>query len=113
MDLTKLEVVCLAIGITMTGAAAAVAIFSCWLLATKVEVRRHVLQSIQDGDGVTHQGDGRFVISLLLGLFSAWFTGCIVLVFIAENMVDPGHIAVMVLFITITFTLLGIAWKKQ
>lgn len=112
MELTKLEFICLIIGLVMTIATISVAVFFGWLLATKSEVRKHVLESVQDGDNVTHQSDGRYVVSLLLGIFSAWLTGCIMLVCLAENLVDPGHIFVITLFVGITFTLLGIAWKK-
>lgn len=110
--LSKIEASCFIIWCTMTAFTVGVACYAGWMMAVKEGVRQHVLQSVQDGDGVTHQSDGKFVVLLILGLFSAWITGSITLAFSGLNLLDVEHIAVISLFVGVTFTLLGIAWKK-
>lgn len=75
------------------------------------ELRKHVLESIQDGDNITHQQDGKFVVALILGLFSALFTANLTLAIIAFKELEWQHIAVISGFAGITFTLLGVSWK--
>lgn len=75
------------------------------------DLRKHVLESIQDGDNITHQQDGKFVVALVLGLFSALFTANLTLALIAYKDIEWQHITVMAGFAGITFTLLGISWK--
>jgi hypothetical protein len=76
-------------------------------------LRTHLLQSAQDGDNVTHWVDAKNVVYLILGLFSAWFTTDIAGLFVYSKMFDYGPMAFLGLFIAVSFTLLGIAWKKQ
>lgn len=75
------------------------------------ELRKHVLQSIQDGDDITHQRDGKFVVALILGLFCALFTGNLTLAIIAFTDLQVGYLGLIAGFAGITFTLLGISYK--
>jgi len=77
------------------------------------DVRNHILEAAQDGDRVTNWIDGKNVVSLVLGLINAWFTWNLILVFVYHKMFDTGPAALVGLMVTITFTLLGIAWKKH
>ncbi len=94
-----------------SGAVASVT-FVIWTLVRFEDMRRHALEAVQDGDHVTHWSDGKNVVSLVLGLFSAWFTMNITLAIIGTDRVNAEHIVLVSLFIGVTFTLLGIAWKR-
>lgn len=95
-----------------TGAVSSVT-FVIWSLVRFEDMRRHALEAVQDGDKVTHWSDGKNVVSLVLGLFSAWFTANITLAIIGTDRVDAEHIIMVSLFVAVTFTLLGIAWKRN
>jgi hypothetical protein len=75
--------------------------------------RNHLLQSAQDGDNITHWNDAKNVVYLILGLFAAWFTTDVGGLFLYSQMFDVGPMAFLGLFIAVSFTLLGIAWKKN
>jgi hypothetical protein len=77
------------------------------------QLRVHLLQSAQDGDNVTHWVDAKNVVYLILGLFSSWFTADIAGLFVYSKMFDVAPMAFLAMFITVSFTLLGIAWKKN
>lgn len=77
------------------------------------EFRSHLLHAAQDGDGITHYNDAKNVVYLILGLFSAWFTTDVGGLFLYNKMFEIGPMAFMGTFVAITFTLLGIAWKKH
>lgn len=95
-----------------TGAVLSVTVV-IWSLVRFEDMRRHALEAVQDGDKVTHWSDGKNVVSLVLGLFSAWFTANITLAIIGTDRVDAEHIIMVSLFVAVTFTLLGIAWKRN
>lgn len=87
--------------------------FVIWSLVRFEDMRRHALEAVQDGDKVTHWSDGKNVVSLVLGLFSAWFTCNMTLALVATDRIDAEHIALVTIFVAVTFTLLGIAWKRN
>ncbi len=111
--MTSYEVWCICVAVGMNISGACFVAFCCWLIVRFEEVRKHILQATQDGDNVTHWTDGKNVVSLILGLFSAWFTLNLIMVFVYHKMFDTGPGALVGLMVTITFTLLGIAWKKH
>lgn len=88
------------------------AAFVCYSILKFPSFRQHLLESAQDGDEVTHFSDGKNVICLVLGLFASWFTFDLACIFAYERLFDYGSMAFLILFVGITFTLLGIAWKK-
>jgi len=112
MKLDTYEVWCVSVAVGMNISVTLFAAFCCWLIVRFKEFRDHLLQAAQDGDNITHWVDGKNVVSLVLGLFSAWATFNIILLFVFHKMFDTGPGALVGLMITITFTLLGIAWKK-
>lgn len=73
--------------------------------------RKEILSAAQDGDEVTHSKDGKNVVYLILGVFSAWFTANVAGIFLYSKMFDYGPLALFGLLAGITFALLGIAWK--
>jgi hypothetical protein len=74
--------------------------------------REHLLESAQDGDGTTHWIDAKNVVYLVLGIFAAWFTCDIAFVFAYAEKFEVGALSFLGIFVAVTFTLLGIAWKK-
>ncbi len=106
------KVVCLCFDGLMNVGVVAIIVFVCWSIVRYEALRMHILESAQDGDKVTHWSDGKNVVSLILGLFSAWFTGNLTMIFVTYKMFEVGPGAVVTLFVAVTFTLLGIAWKK-
>ena len=74
--------------------------------------RKNIVQSIQDGDEVSHTKDAVNFTRWIQGILCSWFTGNIGLVIMYEKMFDPGSLTFLGMFIAVTFTLLGIAWKK-
>lgn len=106
------KIVCLVFDGMVNAAVVAVIVFVCWSIVQYEALRAHILESAQDGDKVTHWSDGKNVVSLILGLFSAWFTANLTMIFVTFKMFEIGPIAIVTLFIGVTFTLLGIAWKK-
>jgi hypothetical protein len=107
------EVWCVSVAVGSNMAVVFMLCFWCWMLVKFKEVRTHVLQAAQDGDNVTHWIDGKNVVSLILGLFNAWFTWNVILLFVFHKMFDAGPAALVGTMVAITFTLLGIAWKKH
>ncbi len=73
--------------------------------------RKELLSAAQDGDTVTHTKDGKNVVYLILGIFSAWFSANVAGILIYSKIFDYGALALFGLLAGITFALLGIAWK--
>lgn len=111
--MTDYEILVLLIMGIINVAVAASAAFIGHCILKFEDLRKHILQSVQDGDEITHKDDGKHVVYLILGLFSAWFTTDIAGLFLYKKMFDVGPMAFLGLFIGVTFTLLGIAWKKH
>jgi len=109
---TSYEVWCICVTIGLNVVVSCLITFACWLIVKFKDVRDHILEAAQDGDKVTHWTDGKNVVSLVLGLLSAWFTSNLIMIFVYNKMFEVGPGGLMLTMIGITFTLLGIAWKK-
>lgn len=112
MEFTRYEVWCISVTIGMNVVVALFVSFVGFLVVKFKEIRMHILEAAQDGDKVTHWNDGKNVVYLILGLFSAWFTSNLIMIFVYHRMFDAGPAALVGTMIAVTFTLLGIAWKK-
>jgi uncharacterized membrane protein YhdT len=110
--MTDYQILVLIIMSIMNTAVAITAAYVGYCLLKFEGFRKHLLQSAQDGDEVTHWVDAKNVVYLILGLFCSWFTTDIAGLFIYSQMFDLAPMAVLSLFIGVSFTLLGIAWKK-
>lgn len=75
--------------------------------------RNKMVESIENGDKVAHSQDAANFTRWIQGILCSWFTGNVALVFMYEKMFDVGPMGFLVVFIGVSFTLLGIAWKKQ
>lgn len=111
--MTDYQIVCVIFWAIMDTLVVAFICYVAWSVVKYETLRLHILQAAQNGDGVTHWSDGRNVVSLVLGLFSAWFTGNLVMLFVTYKLFDAGPAALVATFVAITFTLLQIAWKKN
>jgi hypothetical protein len=96
----------------MDALAGGIVVFSCYALVRFEKFRRALTQAIQDGDEVFHWTDAKAFGFFVAGWICALFTMNMALVFAFARMFDIGSGAFLTLFVGITFTLWGIAWKK-
>jgi len=111
--MTDYQILVLVIMFIMNIAVASTAAYIAYCILRFESFRRHLLQSAQDGDNITHWNDAKNVVYLILGLFSSWFTTDIAGLFVYSKMFDLGPMSFLGLFVAVSFTLLGIAWKKN
>lgn len=87
-------------------------VFVCYAMIRFKEFREGIVEAIQNGDKVYHWNDAKSFGFFIAGYLAAWFTMNIAGVFAYERLFDIGAMAFLGLFVAITFTLWGIAWKK-
>jgi hypothetical protein len=88
-------------------------VFTCYTVVRFKEFRDALTEAIQDGDKVFHWVDAKSFGYFIAGWLSAWFTMNVAFVFAYEKMFDLGPLGFLGMFIGVTFTLWGIAWKKN
>lgn len=110
--MTEYEISCVIVWAYMNIIVSALSIFIMRTVLKFPEFRKGLVQGIQDNDNAFHAADIDRTIFRICGLVSANFTMNIVGVCFYHKMFDIGPIAVITLFIGVTFTLFGIAWKK-
>jgi hypothetical protein len=76
------------------------------------ELRDSIKEAVQDGDKIFHWKDAKAFGSFVAGCLCAIFTMNLGGAFAMFRMFDLGSISFLSLFVGITFTLWGIAWKK-
>lgn len=92
--------------------AAGLCVFSCYAVIRFEKLRKAMAEAIQDGDEKYHWIDAKAFGFFVAGWICALFTMNMALVFAFAHMFDLGPMAFLGLFVTVTFTLWGIAWKK-
>lgn len=107
------EIVCVIITVAIDMAAGAFATFVCWCIIQFEEFRKHILESAQDGDKITHWSDGKNVVFLILGLFSGGATFNLLMVFVLFKMFDAGPYAIIGFMTTVTGAFLGVSLHKK
>jgi hypothetical protein len=98
--------------IFMDGLAAAMVVFSGYAVVRFPRLRKALEEAIQDGDEKYHWIDAKSFGFFVAGWISALFTMNMALVFAFARMFDLGPMGFIALFVAVTFTLWGIAWKK-
>ena len=96
----------------MDSIVAGIIIFFCYAVVRFKRLQDAMVESIQDGDEVYHTQDARHFGFYVAGALCALFTMNMALAFAFARMFDTGPMIFLGLFVTITFTLWGIAWKK-
>jgi hypothetical protein len=97
---------------TLNLAAAGFGVFGAYSIIRFAGFRDALKEAIQDADTKFHWIDAKSFSSFVAGWFSAWFTMNVGGVLLYEKMFEVGPMAFLGIFITVTFTLWGIAWKK-
>jgi hypothetical protein len=92
--------------------AAGITVFSCYAVIRFDKLRKAMAEAIQDGDEKYHWIDAKSFGFFVAGWISALFTMNMAIVFAFASMFDIGPMAFIGLFVGVTFTLWGIAWKK-
>lgn len=87
-------------------------IYVCYIILRFKEFREGLVQAIQNGDGIFHWIDAKSFGFFVAGWLSAWFTMNITFVFVYAKMFEIGPMSFIGLFVGVTFTLWGIAWRK-
>lgn len=109
---TDYQVLILAGAALMNMVCCGLVVYVCYVVIRFKEFRSGLTQAIQDGDNIFHWIDAKSFGFFVAGWLSAWFTMNIAWVFVYEKMFDVGPMAFVGLFIGVTFTLWGIAWKR-
>jgi hypothetical protein len=112
MNLTDYQILILLFQAVLNAVCAAIVVFVCYSLIRFKEFREKLSEAIQDGDKVFHWIDAKSFGFFVAGYLCAWFTMNLAGVFAFAKMFDLGAMAFLSLFVAITFTLWGIAWKK-
>lgn len=110
--MTQYEIVVLVVMAFMNGVCSVVGWSMAVLIIRNKGFADALKEGIQDGDKVFHWKDIKAFGAFLAGIISALFTMNITGVFLFVRWFDVGPIAVVGLFIAVTFALFGIAWKK-
>ena len=87
--------------------------FVCFALIRFDKFRNAVSEAIQNADEKFHWQDAKNVSYLVAGFLSASFTANIIGIFVYAQLFDVGPAALVTLLVGVTFTLFGIAWKKN
>ncbi len=86
--------------------------FVCYALIRFPKFREGLTQAIQNGDEIFHWIDAKSFGFFVAGYLSAWFTMNIAGIIVFAKMFGAGEIVFIGVFISVTFALWGIAWKK-
>ncbi len=112
MKFTDYQVLILLVMAGMNLVCAFIVVFVCYALIRFREFREGIVEAIQNGDKIYHWNDAKSFGFFIAGFLAAWFTMNVSGVFAYAKMFDMGSMAFIGLFVAITFTLWGIAWKK-
>jgi hypothetical protein len=85
----------------------------CFALIRYKGFRDGLVEAIQNGDKVYHWADAKSFGFFLAGYLCAWFTMNLGGIFAFAKMFEIGPMGFLGLFVGVTFTLWGIAWKKN
>lgn len=107
------QLLVLATLLIMNTVCASLTVFTCYSLIRFKEFREKLTEAIQDGDKIFHWVDAKSFGNFVAGCLAAWFTMNIGGAIAYEKMFELGPMGFLGVFITITFTLWGIAWKKH
>lgn len=106
------QIIILAVMFIMNLGAAVFGVFVSYSIIRFEWFRAAAREAIQDADDKFHWHDAKSFSLFVAGWFSAWFTMNIAGIFLYEKMFGVEPMLFLGLFITVTFTLWGIAWKK-
>lgn len=112
MKFTDYQLLILLVLVGMNTVCAFIVVFVCYALIRFREFREGIVEAIQNGDKIYHWNDAKSFGFFIAGYLAAWFTMNVSAVFAYAKMFDLGAMAFVGLFVAITFTLWGIAWKK-
>jgi hypothetical protein len=112
MILTDYQIIIIVVMVLMNLICAFIVVFVCYALIRFKEFREAIVEAIQNGDKIYHWIDAKSFGFFVAGFLSAWFTMNMSGAFVYAKMFDVGAMAFIGLFVAITFTLWGIAWKK-
>jgi hypothetical protein len=91
---------------------ASLVVFVCYALVRFQTFREGLSEAIQDGDKVFHWVDAKSFGFFVAGCLSAWFTMNLAFIFAYGKMFEVGPDIFLGIFVSVTFALWGIAWKK-
>lgn len=112
MILTDYQIIIIVVMVLMNLICAFIVVFVCYALIRFKEFREAIVEAIQNGDKIYHWIDAKSFGFFVAGFLAAWFTMNMSGAFAYAKMFDIGAMAFIGLFVAITFTLWGIAWKK-
>jgi len=112
MSLTEYQLLILGVLVFMNIICGYLVVYLSYTAIAYKELRDKISEAVQDGDGVFHWKDAKAFGSFVAGCLCAIFTMNLGGIFAMFRLFDLGSMAFLSLFVGITFTLWGIAWKK-
>lgn len=112
MNFTDYQTLILVCSAVMNLICCCIVVFVCYALIRFKEFREGFIEAIQDGDNVFNWLDAKSFGFFIAGFLSAWFTMNMSFIFAFAKMFELGPMGFIGLFIGVTFTLWGIAYKR-